>query len=45
MESCEKQLQRAQKITEESGGGILVITEGVFLVMAGDLGKLDKITA
>jgi glycine C-acetyltransferase len=44
IESCEKQLQRAQKITEESGGGILVITEGVF-GMAGDLGKLDKITA
>jgi glycine C-acetyltransferase len=42
MESCEKQLQRAQKITEETGGGILVITEGVF-GMAGDLGKLDKI--
>jgi glycine C-acetyltransferase len=44
MESCEKQLQRAQKITEETGGGILVITEGVF-GMAGDLGKLDKIVA
>ena len=44
IESCEKQLQRAAKITEESGGGILVITEGVF-GMAGDLGKLDKITA
>jgi hypothetical protein len=29
---------------EESGGGILVITEGVF-GMAGDLGKLDKIAA
>ncbi|MGC1392508.1 MAG: aminotransferase class I/II-fold pyridoxal phosphate-dependent enzyme [Bacteroidales bacterium] len=43
MESCEKQLQRAQKLTEETGGGILVITEGVF-GMAGDLGKLDKIT-
>jgi glycine C-acetyltransferase len=43
IESCEKQLQRAQKLTEESGGGILVITEGVF-GMAGDLGKLDKIT-
>jgi glycine C-acetyltransferase len=42
--SCEKQLQRAQKIVEESGGGILVITEGVF-GMAGDLGKLDKISA
>jgi glycine C-acetyltransferase len=42
--SCEKQLQRATKLTEESGGGILVITEGVF-GMAGDLGKLDKIAA
>ncbi len=44
IESCEKQLQRAQKITEETGGGILVITEGVF-GMAGDLGKLDKIAS
>lgn len=44
IESCEKQLQRAEKITDETGGGILVITEGVF-GMAGDLGKLDKISA
>jgi glycine C-acetyltransferase len=44
IESCEKQLQRASKIVEETGGGILVITEGVF-GMAGDLGKLDKIAA
>ncbi|MCU0456776.1 MAG: aminotransferase class I/II-fold pyridoxal phosphate-dependent enzyme [Bacteroidales bacterium] len=44
IESCEKQLQRATKIAEETGGGILVITEGVF-GMAGDLGKLDKIAA
>src|SRR5512133_3883895 len=44
IESCEKQLQRASKLVEESGGGILVITEGVF-GMAGDLGKLDKIVA
>ncbi|MDX9813004.1 MAG: aminotransferase class I/II-fold pyridoxal phosphate-dependent enzyme [Bacteroidales bacterium] len=44
IESCEKQLQRATKLTQESGGGILVITEGVF-GMAGDLGKLDKIAA
>ena len=44
IDGCEKQLQRAKKLTEESGGGILVITEGVF-GMAGDLGKLDKITA
>jgi glycine C-acetyltransferase len=44
IENCEKQLQRATKLVEQSGGGILVITEGVF-GMAGDLGKLDKITA
>lgn len=44
IESCEKQLQRATALTQESGGGILVITEGVF-GMAGDLGKLDKIAA
>jgi glycine C-acetyltransferase len=44
IESCEKQLQRAEKLTAESGGGILVITEGVF-GMAGDLGKLDEIAA
>ncbi len=44
MQNLEKQLQRAQKITEETGGGILVITEGVF-GMSGDLGKLDEIVA
>jgi glycine C-acetyltransferase len=38
----EKQLQRAVKMTEKSGGGILVITEGVF-GMAGDQGKLKEI--
>lgn len=42
MASLEKQLQRAQKITETTNGGILVITEGVF-GMAGDLGKLNEI--
>ncbi len=42
MESCEKQLQRATRLVEQTGGGILVITEGVF-GMAGDLGKLDQI--
>jgi glycine C-acetyltransferase len=42
MESLRKQLERATKITEQTGGGILVITEGVF-GMSGDLGKLDKI--
>lgn len=41
MESFEKQLQRATKLVDESKGGILVVTEGVF-GMAGDLGKLDK---
>ncbi|NTW45357.1 MAG: aminotransferase class I/II-fold pyridoxal phosphate-dependent enzyme [Anaerolineaceae bacterium] len=44
IENCEKQLQRATKLTQESGGGILVITEWVF-GLAGDLGKLDKIAA
>ena len=44
MESLHKQLQRATKWVQETGGGILVITEGVF-GMAGDLGKLDEITA
>jgi len=44
IENCEKQLQRATKLIEQTGGGILVITEGVF-GMAGDLGKLDKIAA
>ena len=44
IQNCEKQLQRATKITQETGGGILVITEGVF-GMAGDLGKLDEIAA
>jgi len=42
MEKLEKQLQRATKITQETGGGILVITEGVY-GMAGDLGKLKEI--
>ena len=42
MENLEKELKRASKITEKTGGGILVITEGVY-GMAGDLGKLDEI--
>ncbi|MBN2349633.1 MAG: pyridoxal phosphate-dependent aminotransferase family protein [Bacteroidales bacterium] len=44
MESFEKDMERATKLVENTGGGILVITEGVF-GMAGDLGKLDKIVA
>lgn len=42
IESCEKQLERATKLTNETGGGILVITEGVF-GMTGDQGKLKEI--
>lgn len=44
IESCEKQLQRASKWVAESGGAILVITEGVF-GMAGDMGNLRDIVA
>lgn len=42
MNQLEDRLQKARKITEKTGGGILVITEGVF-GMKGDLGKLDEI--
>ncbi|MBL7964090.1 MAG: aminotransferase class I/II-fold pyridoxal phosphate-dependent enzyme [Flavobacteriales bacterium] len=44
MESFEKQLEHARKITETTGGGILVMTEGVF-GMAGDQGKLKEIVS
>lgn len=44
IEKCEKMLEFAKKNAEETSGGILVITEGVF-GMAGDLGKLDEIVA
>ena len=44
MESFRKQMEHATKLAEETGGGILVITEGVF-GMKGDLGKLDEIVA
>jgi len=44
MESFEKQMQRATKMVEQTGGGILVITEGVF-GMAGDMGNLKEIVA
>jgi len=40
---CEKQLTRAQEMAKSQGGGILLITEGVF-GMAGDQGKLRLIT-
>ncbi len=42
MQNLEKELERATKIVAETGGGILVITEGVF-GMAGDLGNLKAI--
>ncbi len=42
IENFEKQLQRASRLTEKTGGGILVITEGVF-GMAGDLGHIHEI--
>ena len=43
MDNLEKQLGRAEKITAETGGGILVISEGVF-GMSGDLGDLKGIS-
>lgn len=42
IESCEKQLERATKLTEQTGGGILLITEGVF-GMSGAQGKLKEV--
>lgn len=42
IESCRKQLAHATNVAEKTGGGILVITEGVF-GMAGDLGNLKGI--
>jgi glycine C-acetyltransferase len=42
MEDFEKQMTRATKMIAETGGGILVITEGVF-GMAGDQGRLKEI--
>jgi len=42
MESIEKNLQRATKVAEKTGGGILLISEGVF-GMRGEQGKLKEI--
>jgi len=44
IESLEKNLQRATKIADETNGGILVISEGVF-GMRGEQGKLKEIVA
>jgi glycine C-acetyltransferase len=42
MEQFEDRLKKAERVTKETGGGILVITEGVF-GMKGDLGNLAEI--
>ena len=44
MVQLEDRLLKAQRVTNETGGGILVITEGVF-GMKGDTGLLDQIVA
>ncbi len=44
IESFDKQLRKAERFAEESGGGILVITEGVF-GMRGEQGILKEIAA
>ncbi|MGL4583813.1 MAG: aminotransferase class I/II-fold pyridoxal phosphate-dependent enzyme, partial [Flavobacterium sp.] len=44
IESFEKNMERATKMAETTGGGILVITEGVF-GMRGQQGKLKEIVA
>lgn len=44
IENLEKQLVRATKMAAETGGGILVITEGVF-GMSGNMGSLKEIVA
>lgn len=42
IDSFEKQLKHAKRLADTTGGGILVLTEGVF-GMAGDQGKLAEI--
>ena len=44
IQNLEKELERASRIVKKTGGGVLVITEGVY-GMSGDLGKLDEIVA
>ena len=44
IQSLEKNLMRATKITDDTGGGILVISEGVF-GMRGEQGKLREIVS
>jgi glycine C-acetyltransferase len=42
IDNLRKGLERATRLTEQTGGGIMVITEGVY-GMTGDLGKIDEI--
>ena len=44
MESFEKNMKRAEKMAEKTGGGILAISEGVF-GMRGEQGRLKEIVA
>ncbi|HXS36730.1 MAG TPA: aminotransferase class I/II-fold pyridoxal phosphate-dependent enzyme [Flavipsychrobacter sp.] len=44
IEDCDKQLQRATEMVKQTGGGILLITEGVF-GMSGNQGKVKEIAA
>lgn len=44
IDNCEKQLERATRIVNETGGSILLITEGVF-GMSGDMGRIKDIVA
>lgn len=44
MQSLEQSLKRALRVTQRTGGGILVVSEGVF-GMRGDQGKLREIVA
>lgn len=44
LESIEKNLMRAERVAEKTGGGILLISEGVF-GMRGEQGRLKEIVA
>jgi glycine C-acetyltransferase len=44
IKDCEKQLQRATAMSKKTGGGILIITEGVY-GMSGTQGKIKEIVA
>lgn len=44
IESCEKNLMRATKMAAKTGGGILLVSEGVF-GMRGEQGRLKEIVA